>query len=614
MKSSGALVLTAALTLAAATAFAQEAPAPASPFAVHLVSGLEAARPGDTLPVAVVFDTSPHHKVYEESVSIALAPHAGSSRIVKETRPPARKKFDKATGEVTSVYEGRAVFALDVELPAEGSSADSVALPITVAFRGCSLDTCFMPEMRELTLSVPARREDAAPVRVNEDLFAPPSVAATPDSGTGDEADRGLIVHVLLAFLGGLMLSFTPCVYPLIPITAAVIGAKGGGWRKGLTLSLVYVLGLSITYSVLGAAVAKAGGAFGSLSTHWAVLSMIGVVFVAFAWSLFDVYELEVPQSLQAKLRLKRAGAGPHLSRRAQAAGGPAGVFLMGLLSGLVAGPCVAGPILTVLLTISRTGDAILGAAMLFALAWGMSVFLILTGTFSGMTSKLPKAGAWMLAVKTGLGVVVLLASLYFLRPVLPLWAFTAWVAVPLVALGIWRGALVKNDFIASRARKALRAAGLTALVLGLYLGVGALVRIGMPAPLIGYIYPDAVVPSASLVEFRTDYDAALADARASGRPAMIDFVIDDCVGCRELEEHVFSREDVAREAERFVAVRVNLSDPAVDATRFSDEDGVSAAPVVLFVDTAGSVRYDLRVTGGSIRPEDFLRRMREVR
>ena len=135
-----------------------------------------------------------------------------------------------------------------------------------------------------------------------------------------------------------------------------------------------------------------------------------------------------------------------------------------------------------------------------------------------------------------------------------------------------------------------------------------------MPAPVIGYIYPDAVVPAASLVEFRTDYDAALADARASGRPAMIDFVIDDCVGCRELEENVFSREDVAREAERFVAARVNLSDPDVDAAKFSREHGVSAAPVVLFVDSAGKVRYDLRVTGGGIRPEEFLRRMREDR
>ena len=585
------------VSAAAIAAPAEEAARRASPFGVRPLAGLEAVRPGETLPVAVVFDIPPRHKIYEESVSISLAPEAGTGkRIVSETRPPAEKKLDEAADEVVAVYEGRAVFTLRVELSAEGGPGDRISVALAVKFQGCTDKTCFMPETRELALSVPVRPEGAAPVRANEEFFVP-----TPGAGTGDEAERGFFIRILLAFLGGLTLSLTPCIYPLVPITAAVIGARGGGWRRGLALSLVYVLGLSITYAILGAAVAKAGGAFGSASTHWAVVSLIGIVFVALAWSLFDVYELELPSSWQVRLRVKRGG-------------GPGGVFLMGLLSGLVASPCIAGPILSVLLYISRTGSAILGAAMLFALAWGMSVFLILAGTFSGMSSGLPKAGGWMLGVKTALGAVVLVASLYFLRPLLPLWAFTAWLAVPLVALGTWRGALVKTDLAASRGRKALRAAGLTALVFGVYFGVGALVRIGVPAPAVSYLYPDAIVPSPSLIDFRADHDAALSGARASGRPAMIDFVIDDCVGCRELERNVFSREDVAAEAERFVPVRVNLSAPEVDAKRFSDEYGVSAAPVVLFVDASGEVRYDLRVTGGGIRPEEFLRRMREVR
>lgn len=598
------VVLTGSL-LASAPATAGEPARPASPFTVTVHSGLESVRPGEELPIAVVFDIAPEHKIYDDQsvLEVGLAPGDGVKLLGEIKRPRPHDKFDPATKTTRRVHEGRAVFRLAVTAPdPRPDRPDDVVVRVRVRFEGCSETVCFLTDARTLELAVPVRAEAAPAVRVNVELFREPAgaeAAEAPDDFTG----RNPLVAILLAFLFGVMLSFTPCVYPLVPITLAVIGARsaGGGWRRGLALSLVYVLGLSVTYAALGMIAAKGGSTVGATSQHWAVVTLVALVFLALAASLFGVYDLEMPASWQAKLRMGRKG-------------GPLGVFAMGLLSGLVATPCVAAPLYTVLTFIARTGSVLLGGAMLFAMAWGMGVILVLAGTFSGLQSKLPKAGGWMLAVKTTLGVIVVLAALYFLRPMLPVWAFTAWVAIPLIMIGVWRAAIVRTALDAPRGRLALRAAGIAALVFGGYFGLGALVRIGMPAPVVSYIYPDAIVPSPSKIEFRTDYAAALAEARASGRPVMLDFVKPNCPGCRELEHEVFSRDDVALEAERFVRVRVDIDDPPVPIVELKSRYGIGGAPTVVWLDAEGKIYADLTVADGGIAPAEFLRRMREAK
>jgi len=589
-----------------------------SPFRIRAHAGHAAARPGEELPVAVVFDIADKHKVYEESVKIDAA--SGSSvKILRTELPRAIEKHDKATGEVRRVYLGRTVFRLAVEAPGPAAERPGeVRVALSVRFQGCSETVCFLPESRPLELRLPVRRDGEPPELANQEFFAPllGTKGEPPASPADDFTRRNPLVAILLAFAFGLLLSFTPCVYPLVPVTVAVIGARtgSGGWRKGLVLSLVYVLGLSVTYAALGVIAAKGGSSVGAASQHWAVVSVMAVVFVALAVSLFGVYDLEIPSSWQSKLRMRRAG-------------GPVGIFLMGTLSGLVATPCVAAPLASVLVFIAATGSVVLGAAMLFAMAWGMGALLILAGTFSGLSSKLPKAGGWMVGVKTALGIVLLFAALYFMRPILPLWAFTAWLAVPLFVLGLWRGVWTRAAPDTPRPKLALRAAGLAMFVLGAYLGVGALIRGGMPAPLLSAIYPDEVVPSPSKIEFRTDYETALREAKVSGRPVMIDFVLPNCSGCRQLEENVFSRDDVAAETERFITVRVDLAAAPVSAARA--EPDVPAAPVpvgefkatyrifgapsVVWIDTSARIRHDLTVADGGVAPAEFLRRMRAV-
>ena len=198
------------------------------------------------------------------------------------------------------------------------------------------------------------------------------------------------------------------------------------------------------------------------------------------------------------------------------------------------------------------------------------------------------------------------------LRPVLPAWSFTVWLAAPLIGIGLWRGIVVRTPFDAPRGRRALRAAGIAALVFGLYFGVGTLIRAGVPVPVVSALYPGTILRSSSRIPFRTDYRKAMAEARELARPVMIEFTGETCPACRELESGVFSRDGVAAEAERFVSIQVDVDRPDLPGDVLG-RYGVKGVPTVVWIDSGGNVLDALTVTGSDIAPEEFLRRMKQV-
>jgi len=373
---------------------------------------------------------------------------------------------------------------------------------------------------------------------------------------------------LLVAFGWGLAASLTPCVYPMIPITMAIVGAKGSGKAKGFALSLSLVAGIAVTYTSLGVLAAKLGSQAGAFAqTPW-FLVPVSLLFAAFALSLFGLFEIRLPDALAQKLQ----GQGPRT--------GFGGAFVMGLVLGPLAAPCVGPFVGTVLVDIAQKGSVALGALNLFVFALGMGVLFVIVGTFS---AGLPKSGEWMIRFKQAMGVLVLGFAVWNLRLLIPawanalLWSLTAFVAA--AVLGVFEAA----SGLFGQFRRAL---ALLALVVGLLLGIRALEGIaGVPLlPWGGAVSTPKAEASSLWIE--QDFEAALARAKAEGKRVLVDVYAEWCSACKELDEKTWPDPAVKAWIEHnAVAVRVDTFAKRKDlAERFR----VVGYPTVMLMDADG--------------------------
>jgi thioredoxin:protein disulfide reductase len=395
---------------------------------------------------------------------------------------------------------------------------------------------------------------------------------------------RGLPWAFVLVFCGGVLTSLTPCVYPMIPITIGIFGGKQAGRLGAFALATSYVLGMATMYTAMGVLAALLGFAFGTLlASPWVVVPM-AALFVALALSLLGLWEIRLPAGLQARL----ATVGGR---------GLGGAFAMGMVGGVIAAPCT-GPILAgILALVATTKNLALGASLLFTYALGIGVLFWLLAVFA---VSLPKSGAWMDTVKSVLGIVMLVAALFFLSRVVPL-------------LGRWAGST--HAFLFTNLGIVAAGVALGGIHLALHGGgLGVLLRKTTGVALCTFgllgVVNYALTP-ARKVDWIHSEALALHKAHAEGRPVMLDFAAAWCVPCKELEVRTFADPRVSAELVRFVAAKVDLTEDTDENEALKKKYQADTLPAVILLDSKGRRVHAVREF---IDADRFLRLLRDVR
>jgi thiol:disulfide interchange protein DsbD len=440
-------------------------------------------------------------------------------------------------------------------------------------------------------------------------LFLPLVIPTGPTSSldaTGYLGSGRFFVGALVVFLGGLLTALTPCVYPLVPITVSVFGARGATSRAGaLVLTTAYVVGMGLVFSALGVAAARTGAAFGAVLGNPFVVLALAAVLLVLAASMFGAFELALPQGVVQ--RLSTVGGA-----------GVAGALLMGSVAGFLAAPCT-GPVLTGLLAfVAKTQDTVLGGGLLFIYAMGIGVPFFLIGV---VEVQLPRGGVWMEWVKSLLGVLLVALAATYVKDAFP--ALREAVQAVATALGRGRGAslaaglaaagillgAVHRHFGAGPLQALLKGSGVALLSLAVLLRAGTLdaPRAGSDTVLRWELTWDGTPAAPSPV------DRALASARASGKPVMIDFFAEWCAACKELDRATYVEPKVVAEAQRFVRIKVDGTNGQDALDALYQHFGIEGLPTVAFVSSHGEILDHPRVMG-FLGPAEFLEEMRRVR
>lgn len=543
---------------------------------------------------AVVITVPSGTHIKKSFTEVSLASKPGS---IKAGPLPKADGKDELSDEI---YHGKVVIPVN----GDGLKGD---VKLEVTYQACTEGAggnCFPPTTVPLTVkasdipgkasaqSAPAQPavaaapvpapEAAAPVPVPPEAAPAPVQAPAAAKAPAPAPERGFLLGLLVVFLAGIGASLTPCVYPMIPITMAIIGAKGGGKLKGFSLSMVLVLGMAVTYTVLGVVAARSGATFGAFAQKPAFLIPVSVLFAAFALSLFGAFEIALPQGLQNKLQ----GGGPRK--------GYAGAFFMGLVLGPLAAPCV-GPIIgTVLVGIAQKGDVFLGGLQLFVFALGMGLLFLAVGTFS---AGLPRSGDWLDRLKHVMGLVVLGFAAWNVRNVVPesvsylLWTLTLLAGA--AVLGVFEAA----EGLAGSFRKAL---AVLLLVLAVVLGIKT-VETGLGVKLLPAGGPAAPAAKAEGA-WGKDFEAALAKAKAEKKLVLLDTYAVWCAQCKELDEKTWPDPAVAGWIkDHAVAVRIDADKDRPDLARTYS---IRSFPTVVLMDGDGK---EIRRSMGFQQPADML-------
>lgn len=574
------------ITLIAASVFAKDGPPEVPLQAVWTTSAVPIGGSGE---LGVVFDVPPRHHITDVEYGLFYVEVTDTLGLdFGEPVFPAGVPYE---GE--RAYRGRTIVRVPVTV-AEEAVPGSYQWPITVGYQICQEfgeQVCFLPVDKSISLVVDIVPAGTPVFAAHEDVFGGEIAAADSEEPQSLEArviaalEGGSWLAFLLVFVGGILTSFTPCVYPVIPITIGYIGgASAGKPLRGLGLSAIFVLGIAVIYSSLGLISAATGSLFGAFSGSPVVTIIVALIFGVMGFSMLGAFEIALPSGFQSKLQ----GAGPR--------GGILGALVMGMVSGLVMAPCVGPVIVALLAWVSKTGSLLYGWTLLFVFSLGLGLLFLVIGTFAGAIQALPKAGGWMENVKKGFGWILLAGALFLLRLTIPEPYYTLCWAVLLIAFAVFTGLfepLTKESTAGQRLWKVVT-------VIVFLIGALQLVRV-FGVGVEGRTAADSAVEVEWLIN---EEQAALAEAQREGKPVLIDFYADWCVACKELDHKTWTSPDVTRRVDDFVRLKFDFTRQTPWVSEIMEKYKITGMPTVILMNASGE--EVARFTGFK-SPGDFL-------
>ena len=507
--------------------------------------------------------------------------------------PTGKMKTDEYFGEMEVFYGD--VFG---ELPIARATPDAMTLDLEVMYQGCAEDgICYPPVTKLMSVALPAATTVSA-------LTALPATGAGATPVVSEQARLAQLITgssmmlVVATFFGaGLLLAFTPCVLPMVPILSGIIAGEGDeiSATRGFSLALTYVMGMAVVYTLAGIAAAAVGVQLQAVFNAPWVLAVFSGLFVVLALSMFGMFELQMPSAIQSRLSVVSGQ---------QKSGTYVGAFVMGALSSLIVTACVAPPLVATLTVIGQSGDMVRGGTALFALSMGMGTPLLLVGASAG--KLIPKAGPWMDAVKNAFGFMMLGLAIWMLSRVLPAEVTLALWGVLIFMAGVFLGGLTQLTPESLGVHKLGKGFGLLAVIYGAVLLVGSLAGSNsLLQPLAAFNGGGGgttAVEEQGLefqrVKTTDDLDAALVAAAANGKSAMLDFYADWCVSCIEMEHYTFTDAGVKTALSNTVLLQADVTANDEADQALLQRFGVFGPPTIIFFDTDGSQRHGYEVVG----------------
>ncbi|MBC8191926.1 MAG: thioredoxin family protein [Candidatus Marinimicrobia bacterium] len=589
MRPSFKLFLPVILVLLSMNLWGQQAPREI--LTAEFVSSQSAVLAGETIDVALIVDIHHPWHVYapvgNDEFTIPVTPSIFDEEkpfgVGEWIYPKADMIAVAGVDEPAAVYGGRII--LRTTLAIDPDLTDSIQIEGEVYYQACDDAQCLIPTAINFSYTLPLVEDASLRSATHTELFPkiiPQTEMATDAQVEDDEIsglvdDYGLILTFFIIFFGGLALNLTPCVYPLIPITISFFGGQDTSKGRTFWMALAYVLGIAVTYSVLGVVAALGGGLFGALLTNPIVLLGIAAVLVGLSLSMFGVYEFRLPTGLMTAASQSKAGI--------------FGSFFMGLTLGIVAAPCV-GPFVIGLLTyVAAKQSVILGFTMFFTLAMGLGLPYLFLAMYSSKLSSLPRSGTWMIGVRVIFGLVLIAMAIYFIMPLLGGYGNLV-MSIFLIGSGVY---LIMFDNSAegnlgfNRIKQGI---AILLVIIGTWTGIPEPERVGEG---ITWEHPTSQV----------ELDALL----MSDAPIMIDVYADWCIPCKEMDKFTFPDAEVVKLSKKFTAIKIDMTKDTGDFEKyFQKKYSIKGVPSYIFIDN-GLELTSLRSTGFE-KAEDFLKRM----